>query len=196
MPEFHVAARLTTINGTRSRVAMHTVRTEVLEAQARSAWFYRSGRCRSLTCPNEVYERAMSHGGRRAVSDRGFHPCGLLATSSSRMFDGTAVKFLAGSGLTPIFPLFGVRHRDLARTTDRRRPAGADHVPESEAPAPSFPAPGFFSQLLAVLPADIAPCAERSVPRARTRDQCSVGRCRSRPASSWSATASSSRTCC
>ena len=60
-----VAALLTTVNEAMDRVAMHGVRRDVLEAQARAARLPLRVVDIPHPCPNEVYEAADGRGGRR-----------------------------------------------------------------------------------------------------------------------------------
>src|SRR5215468_6590172 len=104
MPDYEVCALLTTINQDANRVAMHAVRTEVLHAQARSlrlpVWTVPI----PSPCPNETYERAMAAAVARAVAE------GFTAVAFGDLFLEDVRRYreerLAGSGLTPLFPLF------------------------------------------------------------------------------------------
>jgi uncharacterized protein (TIGR00290 family) len=161
MPEFEVAALLTTINRDADRVAMHAVRTSVLEAQAHAldlpVWKVPI----PSPCPNEVYERAMAAAVARAVADGFTHVAfGDLFLEDVRRYREDR---LAGTGLTPVFPLFG---------TDRDTPALARQMIAAGLRARitclnpnhldrSFAGREFDAQLLEDLPPDVDPCAER-----------------------------------
>ena len=70
---------------------------------------------------------------------------------------------LAGTGLTPIFPLFGVDTTTLRARDGRRRPAGAAHVRESEGCSTAKFAGRDFDASLPRRAAGVAsiPCGER-----------------------------------
>ena len=63
------AALLTTINEAMDRVAMHGVRREVVEAQARAAGLPLRTVCIPHPCSNEVYEQRMGDAVTAAVAD-------------------------------------------------------------------------------------------------------------------------------
>src|SRR4051812_36279123 len=100
-----IGALLTTINEPAQRVAMHAVRVDVLHAQAESLGYPLWLVPIPSPCPNEVYEEAMRTVVARAVGE-GFTP----AASGDFFLEDTRryrEERLAGSGLTPLFPLFG-----------------------------------------------------------------------------------------
>src|SRR5450830_1701947 len=83
---------------------MHAVRVELLKAQAEAIglplWIVPI----PSPCPNEVYERAMSGAVRRAVTE------GVTEIAFGDLFLEDIRRYreerLAGTGLTPLFPLF------------------------------------------------------------------------------------------
>ena len=159
MPEYDVAAILTTINQDADRVAMHAVRRSVLEAQADALRLPLWSVPIPSPCPNEIYERAMADAVARAVNDGFTHVAfGDLFLEDVRRY---REERLAGTGLTPVFPLFGSNTAALARTMIagglRARitclnPAHLDR---------SFAGREFDAQLLDDLPPSVDPCAER-----------------------------------
>src|SRR3990172_10942912 len=64
-----IGALLTTINEAAQRVAMHAVRTELLEAQADALGLPLWKIPIPSPCPNDVYERAMGEAVARAVAE-------------------------------------------------------------------------------------------------------------------------------
>jgi uncharacterized protein (TIGR00290 family) len=159
MPEYEVCALLTTINQDADRVAMHAVRTEVLEAQARALGLPLWKVPIPSPCPNEIYERAMGAAVARAVADGFTHVAfGDLFLEDVRRY---REEKLAGSGLTPIFPLFGSDTDALARTMiagglrARITCLNPTHIDRS------FAGREFDQQLLEDLPAGVDRCAER-----------------------------------
>lgn len=159
MPEHHVSALLTTVNQDADRVAMHAVRTDVLDAQARALGLPLWKVPIPSPCPNDVYERAMSDAVARAVAEGFTHVAfGDLFLEDVRRY---REERLAGTGLTPIFPLFGSDTAALARTMiagglrARITCLNPRHLDRS------FAGREFDAQLLDDLPSDIDPCAER-----------------------------------
>ena len=131
--DVEIGALLTTINESAQRVAMHAVRVDVLEAQARAARRCRCGWCR-------FRRRARTRSTRRRWRTR----CARRRARASRtsafgdLFLEDIRRYreerLAGTGLTPLFPLFERRHRGARARDDRRRPARANHVRQPEGP--------------------------------------------------------------
>lgn len=159
MPEYEVCALLTTINQDADRVAMHAVRTEVLEAQARALGLPLWKVPIPSPCPNEIYERAMGEAVARAVAEGFTHVAfGDLFLEDVRRY---REEKLAGSGLTPIFPLFGSNTDVLARTMiagglrARITCLNPRHIDRS------FAGREFDAQLLDDLPEGVDRCAER-----------------------------------
>src|SRR5881396_1337246 len=102
--DVEIGAVLTTINEPAQRVAMHAVRVELLRAQAEALglplWMVPI----PSPCPNDAYERAMADAVRRAVAE------GFTHVAFADLFLEDVRRYreerLAGSGLTPLFPLF------------------------------------------------------------------------------------------
>ena len=104
---------MTTINEPAQRVAMHAVRVELLEAQAASLGLPLWKIPIPSPCPNEAYERAMAAAVARAVGE------GFTQIAFGDLFLEDVRRYreerLAGTGLTPMFPLFGADTPALAR---------------------------------------------------------------------------------
>src|SRR5262245_46921521 len=114
MPDYEAAGLLTTINADANRVAMHAVRAEVLDAQAQALRLPLWTVPIPSPCPNEIYERAMASAVARAVAEGFTHVAfGDLFLDDVRRY---LEERLAGTGLTPIFPLFGSETNFLAET--------------------------------------------------------------------------------
>jgi uncharacterized protein (TIGR00290 family) len=156
---FELAGMLTTVNEVYQRVAMHAVRVELLEAQAAALGLPLRQIPIPSPCPNDVYERAMGAAVQRAVDDGFTHIAfGDLFLEDIRRY---REERLTGSGLTPIFPLFGMETPALAREMVgnglRARltcvnPAVLDR---------RFAGREFDSALLDDLPGSVDPCGER-----------------------------------
>src|SRR5882724_6775846 len=112
-PDVQMAGLLTTINESAQRVAMHAVRDAVLQAQADALGLPLWRIPIPSPCPNEVYVRAMAEAVARAVGEGFTHDAfGDLFLEEVRRY---REERLAGSGLTPLFPLFGADTTVLAR---------------------------------------------------------------------------------
>src|SRR5262245_17797135 len=103
--DLQLGALLTTVNKDAARVAMHAVRVELLEAQAEALGLPLWQVPIPSPCPNDVYERAMADAVRRAVAEGFTHAAfGDLFLEDVRRY---REERLSGTGLTPLFPLFG-----------------------------------------------------------------------------------------
>jgi diphthamide synthase (EF-2-diphthine--ammonia ligase) len=154
-----VAALLTTVNQDANRVAMHAVRTEVLEAQARALGLPLWTVPIPSPCPNEIYERAMAAAVARAVAEGFTHVAfGDLFLEDIRRY---REEKLAGTGLTPLFPLFGSETTSLAETMIANGLRARITCLNPKHLDRSFAGREFDAQLLADLPKDVDRCAER-----------------------------------
>ncbi len=153
------AALLTTVNDSAKRVAMHAVRTAVLEAQADAAGLPLITVPIPHPCPNDVYEAQMSAAIAKAKAEGFTHVAfGDLFLEDIRRY---REERMAGTGLTPIFPLW-LRPTDrLAREMlDGGLEAYLTCVDPRVLPA-SFAGRRFDAALLEDLPPGIDPCGER-----------------------------------
>lgn len=112
-PEVEVVGLLTTLNGHFDRVAMHSTRRELLEAQARASGLPLVTVPLPWPCSNEDYEAEMGKACARAVAE------GVEAIAFGDLFLKDVrqyrVEKLAGTGLEPLFPVWGLDTRALAR---------------------------------------------------------------------------------
>jgi len=156
--ELEVAALLTTVNSLHSRVAMHGVRESVVEAQAAAAGLPLVKVLIPSPCPNEVYEAAMREAMARARAEGVTHMIfGDLFLEDVRRY---REEKLAGTGITPVFPLWGRDTAQLAREMiDAGLRAVLTCVDPKKLPA-SFAGRAFDAELLAGLPSAIDPCGE------------------------------------
>ena len=154
-----VAALLTTVNEAYDRVAMHGVRSSVLRAQADAARLPLITASIPSPCSNEVYEERMRAVVSEAVADGFTHVAfGDLFLEDIRKYREDR---LAGTGLQPLFPLWGKPTAALAREMIA---AGLEArltcVDPRIVPA-DLAGRRFDLDLLAELPADVDPCGER-----------------------------------
>lgn len=153
-----VSALLTTINETVDRVAMHGVRREVLEAQAASAGLPLWKVPLPDPCTNEAYEIRMQETLRRARSELFTHVAfGDLFLDDIRRY---REKRLAGTGLEPLFPVWGLPTKrlagDMIGAALRARIACVD----TRTLAQAFVGREFDRRLLDDLPPGVDPCGE------------------------------------
>ncbi len=156
--EFEVVGALTTVTETFERVSIHGVRQEILRAQCEAAGLPQHIVPIPYPCPNEVYEARMGAAVAAAVAEGVTHMIfGDLFLADIRAY---REQKLAGTGITPVFPLW-----------DRPTPALAQAMIASglqaylatvdlkKMPA-EFAGRKFDAQLLADLPDGVDPCGE------------------------------------
>ena len=154
-----VAGLLTSVNETAGRVSMHGVREEILRAQADAAGLPLFTIPLPWPCSNEIYEARLRVAVDRAVAD------GFTHVAFGDLFLEDVRKYredrLAGTGLTPIFPLWGIPTPQLARDMI----AGVLRARISTLDPRVMPreliGAEFDEALLAKLPPSVDPCAER-----------------------------------
>jgi uncharacterized protein (TIGR00290 family) len=108
-----VAGLLTSLNDTAGRVSMHGVREEILRAQAAATGLPLFTIPLPWPCTNEIYEAQLRIAVERAVAG------GFTHVAFGDLFLEDVRKYredrMAGSGLMPLFPLWGLPTPDLAR---------------------------------------------------------------------------------
>jgi len=156
--DVEVVGLLTTINKAADRVAMHAVRRTLLEAQASSLGLPLHIVELPWPCSNEVYEQQMSAAIDVAVADRVTHMVfGDLFLEDIRAYRETK---LAGTGITPVFPLWGIPTDELAHEMlDVGIRTVITCVDPAQAPK-TLAGQWFDETLLAGLPASVDPCGE------------------------------------
>jgi uncharacterized protein (TIGR00290 family) len=159
MPDVELGALLTTINESVQRVAMHAVRVELLEAQADALGLPLWQVPIPSPCPNDVYERAMAQAVARAVDEGFTHVAfGDLFLEDVRRY---REEKLEGTGLTPLFPLFGADTSALAREMVASGLGARLTCVNPKVLDGAFVGREFDARLLDELPASIDPCGER-----------------------------------
>jgi uncharacterized protein (TIGR00290 family) len=154
-----IGGLLTTVNEAFDRVAMHAVRRELLEAQARAAGLPLYRVDIPWPCPNAEYERRMSAAVSRLVADGFTHVAfGDLFLDDVRRY---REERLAGTGLSPLFPLWETKPTsELAREMiDGGIRAVLTCVDPRKLPA-AFAGRAFDRALLRDLPPGVDPCGE------------------------------------
>jgi uncharacterized protein (TIGR00290 family) len=155
---YEIVGGLTTVTETFGRVSMHGVREELLRAQLDAAGLPAIVVHIPFPCPNEIYERKMA----AAMADA--KQAGITHIVFGDLFleDVRAYRErqLAGTGITPVFPLWGKPTAALARDMiDAGVEAHLSTVDLKKLPA-SFAGRRFDGALLAALPAEADPCGE------------------------------------
>ena len=154
-----VAALLTTMNGAVDRVAMHGVRRDVLEAQAAAAGLPLWTVPLPHPCSNEEYEAQMRGAVARAVSEGFTHVAfGDLFLEDVRRYREDR---LAGTGLDPIFPVWGIPTNRLAEDMIAAGLCARLACVDTRVLPASFVGREFDRDLLRDLPAGIDPCGEK-----------------------------------
>jgi len=154
-----VTALAVTVNRAFGRVAMHAVRVDLVRRQAEAAGV--SLRVVEIPnpCSNEEYEAAF----RGAASAARSEGAGAMAFGDLFLADVRAYRerLLAGSGLEPLFPLWG---RDTAQLARSMLAGGLRAVVTCVDPKQvpeALAGRAFDEELLAALPAGADPCGER-----------------------------------
>jgi uncharacterized protein (TIGR00290 family) len=153
------AGLLTTMNEAFDRVAMHAVRRALVAAQADAVGLPLYAIDLPWPCSNETYETRMAAAVRQLEADGFTHIAfGDLFLADVRRY---REERLAGTGLTPLFPLWKTMStRDLAEEMiDSGLRACLTCVDPRVLP-PSFAGRPFDRGLLADLPEGVDPCGE------------------------------------
>jgi uncharacterized protein (TIGR00290 family) len=156
--EFEVAALLTTVNERFGRVAIHGFREELLDLQAAAAELPLWRVPLPFPCSNEEYESRMSVVCERAVRE------GLVGIAFGDLFleeiRAYRVAKLAGTGLEPIFPIWGIPTDKLAaEMMAGGLQARLTCVDPRKVPA-EFAGRAWDATLLQELPSEVDPCGE------------------------------------
>jgi uncharacterized protein (TIGR00290 family) len=156
--EFEVIGALTTVTETFGRVSIHGVRQEILQAQCEAAGLPQRIVPIPFPCPNDIYEARMGEAVAAAVQDGITHIIfGDLFLRDIRTY---REQKLAGTGITPVFPLWDLPTLPLAQAMMASGlEAYLATVDLKRLPA-EFAGRKFDMQLLADLPEGIDPCGE------------------------------------
>jgi uncharacterized protein (TIGR00290 family) len=156
--EFEVGGLLTTVNEKFRRVAIHGFREELLERQAEMTGLPLRKVDLPFPCSNEEYEARMGAACTQAVKE-GFEGVafGDLFLEDIRAY---RVAKLAGTGLEPLFPVWGIpTDRLAAEMMAGGLRARLTCVDPRKVPA-EFAGREWDAQLLRELPPGVDPCGE------------------------------------
>jgi uncharacterized protein (TIGR00290 family) len=156
--ELDVVGAVTTVTETFGRVSIHGVRQEILLAQLQAASLPPQIVPIPYPCPNDIYEARMGEAVARAVKDGITHMIfGDLYLADIRAY---REQKLAGTGITPVFPLWEKPTRELAQAMIASRfEAYLATVDLKKLPA-EFAGRKFDDKLLADLPDSVDACGE------------------------------------
>ena len=153
-----IVGLLTTINESANRVAMHAVRRMLLEAQAETLGLPLWVAPLPSPCPNADYERIMREVCRRAVTE------GIQAVAFGDLYLTDVRRYreqqLQGTGLEPLFPVWGIPTRELASEMIASGLRAKITCVDPRALPREFAGREFDESFLADLPPGVDPCGE------------------------------------
>ncbi len=156
--EYEVAGLLTTLNAAFDRVAMHSTRRALLEAQARAMGLPLYPVALPWPCANSEYEAAMRGACEAAVAE------GIEAIAFGDLFLEDVRRNredrLQGTGLTPVFPIWGLDTRRLAEEMIASGLRARIVCVDPKKLAREFAGREFDADFLRDLPAGVDPCGE------------------------------------
>jgi uncharacterized protein (TIGR00290 family) len=156
--EFDVVGALTTVTETFERVSIHGVRQEILLEQLDAAGLPARIVPIPYPCPNEIYEARMGQAVACAVQEGITHI--IFGDLFLRDIRAYREQKLAGTGITPVFPLWDRPTLALAQAMiESGLEAYLATVDLKKLPA-EFAGRKFDAQFLAELPAGVDPCGE------------------------------------
>ena len=153
-----VCGLVTTFNTSANRVAMHAVRRSLVEAQAESVGLALWQVELPWPCSNAEYEERMAAVCRRAVAE------GITAVAFGDLFleeiRAYREKQLAGTGLEPLFPVWGIPTAALGREMIRAGQKALITCVDPSKLDESYAGRSYDDGLLDGLPASVDPCGE------------------------------------
>jgi uncharacterized protein (TIGR00290 family) len=156
--EFDIVGGMTTVTDNFARVSMHGVREELLSAQLAAAGLAPVIVRIPYPCPNEIYEREMAAAMRDATARGVTHIIfGDLFLEDVRAY---RERQLAGTGITPVFPLWRQPTADLARTMIAAGVEAHLAVVDLKKLPAGFAGRRYDADLLDEFPANADPCGE------------------------------------
>jgi uncharacterized protein (TIGR00290 family) len=156
--EFEIAGLLTTFNQAFDRVAMHSTRRTLVEAQARAAGLPLHAVPLPWPCSNADYESAMRQACESAVAG------GIEVMAFGDLFLEDVRRYretrLEGTGLTPVFPVWGFDTRRLAEQMIAGGLRARIVCVDPRKLPREFAGRDFDADFLRELPAGVDPCGE------------------------------------
>ena len=156
--QYEVAGLMTTINSAFDRVAMHSTRRALVELQAEAAGLPLITAPIPWPCSNAEYESAM-----KQVCDQALAQ-GITAIAFGDLFLADVRAYrerqLQGTGLEPLFPIWGQPTKELAREMVKAGLRAKLVCVDPKQLSSSFAGRDFDQTLLDDLPAGIDPCGE------------------------------------
>jgi uncharacterized protein (TIGR00290 family) len=156
--QYEIAGLLTTINSAFDRVAMHSTRRELLEMQAEAAGLPLITIPLPWPCSNTDYEMAMKQACDQAVAQ------GITAIAFGDLFLTDVrtyrEKQLKGTGLEPLFPIWGIPTDQLAREMVNAGLRARLVCVDPKQLSSEFAGRDFDQSLLDELPPGVDPCGE------------------------------------
>jgi uncharacterized protein (TIGR00290 family) len=156
--EYQLAGLLTTLNAAFDRVAMHSTRRALLEAQARAAGLPLYPVPLPWPCSNPQYEAAMRSACDAAVVE------GIEAIAFGDLFLEDVRRYredkLKGTGLEPVFPVWGLDTRLLAEEMVASGLRARIVCVDPRKLPPEFAGRDFDADFLRNLPNGVDPCGE------------------------------------
>ena len=153
-----IVGLLTTINESANRVAMHAVRRMLLEAQAETLGLPLWVAPLPSPCPNADYERIMREVCRRAVAED------IQAIAFGDLYLADVRRYreqqLQGTGLEPLFPVWGIPTRELASEMLASGLRAKITCVDPRVLPREFAGREFDESFLADLPPGVDPCGE------------------------------------
>jgi uncharacterized protein (TIGR00290 family) len=157
--DVEIAGLLTTVNETFARVAMHAVRRDLLRTQADAAGIPLREVPIPYPCPDTAYETAMAEAMRHARAD------GVTRIAFGDLFLEDVRRYrevrLRGTGIEPVFPLWGSDTRALAREMIAGGLQARITCVDPRTLDASFAGRTYDAALLADLPPGADPCGEK-----------------------------------
>ncbi|HEV2729625.1 MAG TPA: ATP-binding protein [Terriglobales bacterium] len=157
--DYEVTGLLTTFNQAADRVAMHAVRRNLVETQASAAGLPLWAVPLPWPCSNDQYESIMAATCAKAVAE------GIEGVAFGDLFLEDVRHYrerqLEGTGLAPIFPVWGLPTRALAEEMIASGLRARLTCVDTEKLDSSFVGREFDSALLSAFPPEIDRCGER-----------------------------------
>jgi len=157
--DVEVVGLMTTVNQVHQRVAIHAVRLELLQRQAEALGLPLQVIDLPSPCTNSQYEEAMEkfvdESKRRGIECMAFGDLFLADIKEYRE------KKLAGTGITPLFPLWQAPTNRLAKEMIAAGLRAVITCVDPQQLPLSFAGREFNEQFLADLPKHVDPCGER-----------------------------------